>query len=245
MKKLILKILAGVVVLIIVALVAIFFSLNSIVKKGVETVGPQLAKVDVQLKRASLSPMSGKGQLTGLVIGNPEGYKTPSAISVGDVKMALEVSSVFSDTVVVDSVNIQAPEVTLEGSLTGGNNLSKILSNLEAATGGGVKTEKTESAESQKKFIVKDLLIQDGKVHLSATALGGKAYTVPLPVVHLQDIGTSEKGVSAAELSKKIMQSLLANVLKAAQENLSAKDLENMGKGTLDKATQGLKDLFK
>ena len=108
MKKLIVRILIGVVALVLVALVVIFFSLNSIVKKGVETVGPKLTKVDVRLGSAKLSPFSGSGQLTKLFVGNPEGYKTPSAIQVGDVKMGVEVGSLFSNTLAVDEVNIQA-----------------------------------------------------------------------------------------------------------------------------------------
>src|SRR5204863_1175523 len=114
MKKLILRIALGVVILVIVALVVVFFSLNSIVKRGVETVGPKLTQVDMRLKAAELSPLSGNGRLTGLFVGNPQGYQTPSAIQVGDIKVGLQISSVMSDTLVVDQVNIQAPELTFE-----------------------------------------------------------------------------------------------------------------------------------
>src|SRR5689334_10844509 len=144
MKKLIVRILLGVVALGIIALVVVFFSLNSIVKKGVETVGPQITKVDVKLDAANISPFGGSGQLTKFVVGNPEGYKTPSAIQVGDVKVAVKVGSVFSDTIVVDSINIQAPEITLEGTLTG-NNLSKILDNLSSTE----EKEKKEPAAAK------------------------------------------------------------------------------------------------
>src|SRR2546422_1862994 len=91
MKKLIIRIAIAVVGLVVLALVVVFFSLNSIVKKGVETVGPRLTKVDVRLGSAKLSPLSGNGQLTELFVGNPEGYKTPSAIKVGDVKVGVQV----------------------------------------------------------------------------------------------------------------------------------------------------------
>src|ERR1043165_6006064 len=89
MKKLVIRIALGVVILVIVALVVVFFSLNTIVKKGVETVGPKLTQVDMRLKAAELSPLSGNGRLTGLFVGNPQGYQTPSAIQVGDIKVGL------------------------------------------------------------------------------------------------------------------------------------------------------------
>src|SRR4051812_22431848 len=101
MKKWVLRIVIVVAVLVVVALALVFFNLNSIVKKGVETVGPQLTKVDVKLGAAKLSPLNGNGELSKLFVGNPEGYKTPSAIQVGNVKVAVKLRSVLSNTIVV------------------------------------------------------------------------------------------------------------------------------------------------
>ena len=103
--------------------VAIF--LNSIVKKGVETAGPIITKVDVKLGSASISPFSGSAELRKLCVGNPPGYKTDSAIKVEDVSVSLKPMSVFSDKVVIERINIKAPEITLEGTL-GNNNLTTI-----------------------------------------------------------------------------------------------------------------------
>src|SRR3954463_16668372 len=140
MKKIVIRVGMVLALLVVVVLVVVFFSLNSIVKKGVETVGPQLTKVEVRLGAANLSPFSGSGQLTKLFVGNPEGYKTPSAIQLGDIKIGVKVGSVLSDTIIVDEINIQAPEITLEGTLSG-NNLSKILDNLTAASANEPKTK--------------------------------------------------------------------------------------------------------
>ena len=101
MKKWILRAVAAVGVLVVLVLVFVFINLNSVVKKGVETVGPKLTKVDVRLGSANLSPMSGNGELSKLFVGNPEGYKTASAIEVGNVKVGVKLSSALSDTVVI------------------------------------------------------------------------------------------------------------------------------------------------
>jgi len=250
MKKIIIRIALGVVILVIVALVVVFFSLNTIVKRGVETVGPKLTQVDMRLKAAELSPLSGNGRLTGLFVGNPQGYQTPSAIQVGDIKVGLQISSVMSDTLVVDQVNIQAPELTFEGSLAG-NNLSKILANVEAASGGDQTTKKEPSAgKSGKKFYVKDLVVQGGKIHVSVSGLGGTSATLPLPELHLQNIGSKENGVTAAELASQILKPLLASATKVATENVAnlGKGVQSLGKeatGQVDQATKTLKGLFK
>ena len=56
--------------------------LNGIVKKGVETAGPMITKVDVKLDGANISIFSGSADLKGLFVGNPPGYTTDSAIKV-------------------------------------------------------------------------------------------------------------------------------------------------------------------
>src|SRR5258708_37148288 len=165
MKKIIVRLFLIVAVLLIAALVAVFFSLNSIVKKGVETLGPQMTKVEVRLGSADISPLSGSGQLKKLFVGNPEGYKTPSAIQIGSVKVAVKVGSVLSDTIVVDEINIEGPEITLEGTLTG-NNLSKILDNLNAVTGGEKTKTETPPQNNGKKINGKDIHINRGKIRL-------------------------------------------------------------------------------
>jgi uncharacterized protein involved in outer membrane biogenesis len=253
MKKTLIRIVIGLGVLLIVALVVVFFSLNSIVKKGVETVGPQITKVDVKLGSANLSPFGGSGQLSKLFVGNPEGFKTPSAIQVGDVKVKVKIGSVLKDTIVVEEVNIQAPEITLEGGLTG-NNLMKILDNI-SGTEKEQKQEPVAAKKSEKKICVKQLVIDGGKINLSVNGLMvGKSMTVPLPPVHLQNIGSEENGVTSAELAKEIMKPVLASAMEAATKALASggKELQDLGKGvtkgTVDevgKAAKGIGDLFK
>jgi len=253
MKKWILRLGLAVVALVIVGLVVVFFSLNSIVKKGVETVGPKLTQVEIKLGGVNLSPFSGSGQLSDLFVGNPEGYQTPSAIKIGSVKVAVDVGSLMSDTIKIKEINLQAPEITLEGGLSG-NNLSKILANVEAATSAGGSSAPATTpgaAKKSKTFYVQDVVIEGGKINLSTGLLGGKALTVPLPPIHLQNIGTEHLGVTAGELVKQILQPLLQSVVQAAGNAIGnvGKDAAGAVTGEAGKAVnkvgEGLKGLFK
>jgi len=242
MKKWIIRMTIAAVVLLVAGLALTFIFLNSIVKKGVETIGPQLTQVEVRLNRANISPFSGDGQLDGLVVGNPPGYKTPSAIQVGEVKVKVEIGSLLSDVIVLDFVNIQSPEITLEGGLKQ-NNLTKILENLDAATGEAEKKTTEKPAPAGKKIKVKDLVISGAKARVNMTLTGGKTVTVSVPDIHLTNIGADENGVSPAELSQRIIKAMLEGVVK------SAGDVGGVfGKETgeqIKKAGKGLKGLFK
>jgi hypothetical protein len=249
MKKWGVRIVLALLAVVIVVAVIVGMSLNAIVKKAVETIGPQITKVDVKLERARISPFSGKGEIDGLVVGNPPGFKTSNAISLGSASVRVKRSTLFSDPLILHSVSVQGPEITFEGNLSG-NNLSKILANLEESS----TSEKSSPSKSGKKIEVEDFVLQGGKINLNLTIVGSKSATVPLPDIHLTDLGRSSGGLTAAELSQKVLAAVLENTLKAVGSDLgklgpgSAEALKDVGKGAVDeasKAAKGLGDLLK
>jgi len=56
MKKILLSLVVLVLLIVIGGVGYLYYSLNSLVKKAVETVGPTITKTDVRLASASLSP---------------------------------------------------------------------------------------------------------------------------------------------------------------------------------------------
>src|SRR5438477_4262281 len=114
MKKILVRILIGLVVLVVVAALCVHFFLDAAVKRGVETIGPRLTKVEVKLDAVSLSLLSGSGKVKGLVVGNPPGFSTNSAIAARASSLALKPASLLSDKVLVQSINLEGPEIWLE-----------------------------------------------------------------------------------------------------------------------------------
>ena len=126
MKKKLLITGGVIAVLLIVTLVVVGFSLGKIIKTGVETVGPKITGTDMKLDSANLSLLSGSGTLKGFLLGNPQGFKTPSAITAGAVSVGVQPKSLFSDKIHVTHVRVEGAEVTFEGTIGTANNLSKI-----------------------------------------------------------------------------------------------------------------------
>ena len=263
MKKWIVRIVVVLVVLAIVGVVVVGLSLGGAIKKGVETFGPQVAKVDVKLDEVNLSLLSGSGGVKGLVIGNPEGYKTPQAMSVGVASVTVAPSSLLSDKIVVKSIRIEAPQITFEFG-PGGNNLQRIQENLEAYAGGSTVTntpaesKPSSAAKPAKKLQVDEVVITGGKVTLGAAALGGKLIEAPLPEIRLGPLGQGPDGITGAELGKRILSQInkgaiktyTDNLAKAGEEalrNLTSNATNTINKATTDvlnKATKGLGDLL-
>ena len=260
MKKLIIRFIVAIVgVVILIALAAHLF-IDGIIKRGIETIGPRLAKVEIKLQSVSLSFISGSGKITGLIVGNPEGYKTPSAISVGAVSLVLKPRSLLSDKIVISSINVQGPEITFETDLRG-NNLNKILANLNAAPGGAEsqplkanEPAQPKEAKAGRKLQVDDFVISGGKVHVSMTTLGGQAATIPLPEIHLTGLGQGPEGITPAELTKVVLQAIEKSAAQAASGAVGdigkgatalTKDLNKTLSGSAGSITKGIGGLFK
>jgi hypothetical protein len=258
MKKLLKFFIVAVLVLILLAVLGVHFFLDDAIKKGFNTMGPKVTKVDTRLDAVSISIMSGSGKMKGLFIGNPEGYKSPSAIQVGSSSFAVQPGSLLSDKVIVKSVRIEAPEVTLEGDLKG-INLKKLLSNVEETTGSSTnepsKEPKEPAAKAGKKLEVDEFVITGTKLHVTVNlpGVGPKSATVPVPDINLPPLGKGDEGVTVAEVSSVALKALLkasieagekvtADLLKGGQ--FLGNDLGTNTTGTIQKATKGLGDLL-
>ena len=246
------------VLALVAALAAAFFSINTLVKKAVRSAGPLAMKVETRLDGADILPFTGSGKLDGLFVGNPEGFKTPYALKVDSIRVRVNLPSIKTDTLVIPSVRIQAPDIFIEGGLTEKNNLMAINQNIKAFTASGAKApaEKAEKApekpaKESKKVVVKDLLITGAKVHWTSSLTLGQEVLLQLPDIHLQNIGEGTKGVSWSELSNLVLNEILKasgsvsskNLNKAVEqvkEQVKEKGLEN-----LNKAAGGLKGLLK
>ena len=228
------------IVLVVFAVLGSYLFLGTIIKKGVETVGPKITKTDVKLNSVTLSFLSGSGKIKGFVVGNPQGFKSPAAISVGTANLALEPRSLFADKVIVKDISVDAPEITFETDLTAVN-LKKILSNIEESTGGGgekpASTQTNQPAPSQpaesnagKKLEVDNFLIRNAKVHVSVNApvIGQQSANVTIPEIHLTNMGTNADGITAAELSKQVLSAIVEKAVPEAEKVIA--DMTKGGK---------------
>jgi uncharacterized protein involved in outer membrane biogenesis len=240
-----LRVLLVLFILVVVALAIAFLSLDRIVHKSVESVGPAMAKVEVKLKDVDLSPFSGSGKLQGLMVGNPPGYKSPAAIQVGSVAMKVEPRSLMGDKVIVRSLIMEAPEITFEGDLKG-NNLSKILENIQGTEEKPAATKEEQKAKTRK-LQVDDFRLTNAKVHVSSSLLGGKSASVTIPEIHLANLGQGPEGITPAELTKRVLREVIEGTLKSVGGNLGdlTGSLKGAGTNVIDKATKNIGDLLK
>jgi hypothetical protein len=245
-KKIVL-IAVGVILLLVVVLM---LSLGQIIKAGVNTAGPKLAKVPVHLNSVVVNPLTGMVRIKGLVVGNPEGFNTPSAMELNDFKLNIKMSSLFSKAIVIEEILIDAPQITFEKGLKS-SNLSTLQANLTPKDAAAPKTEPAPDAKpaekkAAKKIIIEDFQLNGAKVHVTITALGGKKMTLPLPDIHMKDIGKDSGGASPAEVISETFDAISKAVIDAVASGgaIAGDALKDVG-GAASDAAKGATDAAK
>lgn len=247
--KTLFKVLAGLVVVLAIVLVVGVLNLDKGIKAVVETMGPELTKSSVTLSDVDLSLTSGKGSLRGLVVGNPVGFKTKSAFSLGEISLAIDPASITTDTIIINSIRIISPEITYE-SLKGGTNLDQLQKNVEQAIGsssGGAatKTKGGDEEAAAKKIIIRELTITGGKISYSNPLLGSKPISLPLQPLHLTGIGEKSGGASAGEVVSQVLGAINKGATSAVTNSGALKDTAEQVKKSVKEKLGGWTATFK
>lgn len=229
--KIVLWVLGTVIALAIVAFFVVAFSLGSIVKGGVNHWGPQMTQTKVELGGARISPFSGHGTLSDLVVGNPPGWQSATAFTLHEISIDVVPSSLVSDHVVVKSLVIDQPEITYETKITT-SNLQELVKAIQQS-GGSSGNEGPQARTKEGKPIkieVKSFILKNGKITVIA---GANTAKLDMPTLELQDLGTREGGLTPAQLTTAVAKAITAQVVQAG----ARKAIE---KGVLDKAQDSL-----
>ena len=198
----------------LVVLVVVTFFLGSIVKTWVNRYGPAITKTKVELAGARLSPLTGDGEITGLLIGNPPGWRSDRAVYLGQAELSVVPTSLWGDHIVIKRLVIERPEFVYETRLFS-SNIRDLLKNIEASTGGSEPSSVPARTKSGKpvRLEVRQFVLRDGKVTIGA---GEDAVTVPMPALTLTDLGTKEGGITTNQMAAVVMGQVLDHVLVTA-----------------------------
>ncbi|HXF09771.1 MAG TPA: hypothetical protein VN625_03225 [Desulfuromonadaceae bacterium] len=154
----------------------------------------------------------------------------------------------LSPKIVVRSVKVDAPHITIEGTPKQ-NNLTTIRDNVSGTADKGGPPPQPGAPKAEKKFEVDDFLITGAKVDGTIKILNRDvAINRTLPEIHLTNLGTGPEGITGSELTKRVLNELTQKTLQELE-----KDAANMGAGTLGtnnvdeikSGINGVKKLFK
>ena len=164
-------------------------------------------------------------------------------MKVKSIKVNIDEKSLTKDTIIIDSIEVIAPDITYE-KIKGTDNFKTILANVEKSTSSGKATKEKAEGEKEgegKKLLIRNFIVKDGKVNFSTALLGDKTISANLPDIHLKNIGEKKGGATPAEAVKEIFRSLYAKITSPAVMDVFNKGLKNITEGAkaaVDKAKE-------
>jgi len=251
---------AAIGILAVILIASLLFSLfgDKLIRVAVETGARKALQVDVRLEDISTSLLRGKVDLVNFEIDNPQGYQHESFMKVGHVFMDLNTTSLLSDTVEMEKIQLENIKLVIEQKGTT-NNLKEILNNLPKSESTEPEPEsKPTEEEAGKNFRIKVLEINNIEVKAKLLPIPGRADTVTLRIkpIRLENLGTNEK-IDTAALTAKIITAISKGIAEQGADLLPTDMIGSIGdelgkqgealiEGTKDigkSATDAIKDI--
>lgn len=207
---------AVVVALVVVVLAVVYMQRNAIVKKAIEEVGTYVVMAPVTVEKVKLEPLRGEVELFGLHVGNPEGYKTKEAMSVGRVHVKVDMQSLGSDVMRINLIQVEEPHITVEQGFSS-SNLKQLGENAQRLSSGEEEPATEEEQKAESKMVIDKILVTNAKVGMSAPVLQGKQLDIPLPKVEMNDFGKESEPITTADAINRFIKELYGAILGAGK----------------------------
>lgn len=229
------------------AIYYVLSSLDGMVKTAIETYGSQATETAVLVDSVQIVLKDGSGAIRGLTVGNPQGFATPQAFSLGQVATQIDLKSLSEEVTVIEHIIVQAPEVFFELNEAGKTNLGMLKQNLSSASSGtSASSSANRDSGAEPKFIIRKLLFADGNIHARAVALN-QDYELKLPRIEMSNLG-GKNGATPKQIAEQVLKTLtdrsLAEVQKQGVDQYKAQ-LEDKINQQLEAEKEQINDTLK
>ena len=202
-------------------------NLDSVVMRGISHYGSQMTQARVSVDAVEIRGSDGVGVVRGLLVANPSGFRTPHALTVGRIEVAIDLHTVTDPVVVIKRIVVDAPDVIYEKGAAQ-TNFDAIQHNIARSRG-----DSAGGASNARKLIVDELVIRNATAHASAPLLGGNTVTAQLPDIALHDVGRAQGGITPAQLGELVARAISQRLAAKLGFDRVIKSLGDRVKGLL------------
>jgi hypothetical protein len=192
-------------------------NLDSIVQTAITRLGSEMTGVSVRVDDVAITLADGRGEIGGLVVGNPKGYQGPHAFSLGSILLDIDAAADTKDVVIIRQLTVEAPDIVFDKG-ENASNVEAIQSNIDAYSkthsageGQAQKPANEDDVVSAKRFIVDSLQIRNGKIRFP-----DRDVVIDLPPLSMRDIGKSRGGMTGSEIASIVIKQITQATVSAA-----------------------------
>ena len=233
--------LAALFALVLVMILTLPLWVGCVVKPVANAAVPQLTRTEFNLDGFSFNWYNGRLEISGVKLHNPKEFDQKMAFTLGKVFVDVDMSTIFSDPMVIEKIEVKDVFVSYLDGSHGTNNFDVITANVKDSLGIEAEPEDAKAEAKQesepadasdekggpgRKFIIDDLLIDSVVVQYGAV-------TLPLKMpIHLTAIGRDLGGLNAENAWKEIFSQFWRSLTDIGSALL------NLGSGTVGTASE-------
>jgi len=116
LMKIVKWVVLGIVAVVIIVVLVLYFRLDTIIKRTIETQGTAQLNTQTTLDRASLAIFGGNLSLKDLEIASPQGFTAPKMLTLGNAKVDVSWGELRQDPVHISSIMLDEPKLVIEQS---------------------------------------------------------------------------------------------------------------------------------
>lgn len=194
-------------------------NIDDMIKTEIEQKMTALTKTKVTLSNVDVDFLSGRIAITNFVIGNPKGYISDNLIRLGDVQVKIDIRSLDSNAIIIESIQLNEVNVVIEEKSIGELNIKSLIDTVESA-------DPMPEPVDLLRFRLKAYSVGESTLKLVGGPLAGK--TLFLPAMERQ----SDLGHPISLPLKNVVKTLVQEIMKGVLKE---------GKGVVKQSiTQGL-----
>jgi uncharacterized protein involved in outer membrane biogenesis len=217
MKKFII---IGVIVAAFLAAAFIIITLSNlgpIIKRAVNTYGPEMTKTEVRLGDVGVSLIAGTATMKDFHLGNPDGFTSKEALAVPSISVAFDRASLTQETLVIEKIELLRPIIIFE-KRGRTDNFKTITENIGRSGGERDTTARGKDQGNRKgtKLLIREFIIRDGQLTVLVPGPSGRTLNATLPDIHLTNIGADRSGAAPPEIFGQIFGALYGKIISTS-----------------------------
>ena len=227
------KLLSVMAILLLLVGAGVYFlssNLDGLVRRAIETAGTQALGTSVRVQSVSINLAAGSATLSGFSIHNPQGFSNQDMMRFDELQLALDISSLRSDVIRINSIRSVNPFVLYEVQ-DGRTNLNAVLDRLPA------REPSAEGAGPDPVLAIDEMVINGIQGSVQADIL-------PRPLtVNLGNFTIPPVQGTPPELARQIARPLLTQLARNAAGALQSAAAAVVEQELRDRADQGLQEV--
>jgi len=215
MKKLILlaDTLGLIALFIACAALAFLLGFAPVTLHAINTWGPAVTETEVRLGDVDIGLFDGEATFKDIYIGSPQGFSVPKLLSAGTVFVRFDITTFFSDPLIIDRIEINSTDIAYE-KIGRTDNFKTLLQNMGLSSaaaqppGSGAATAASQKGlQKSRGIVIRDLVIRQAMVTVHMSSRGSNTLSITVPELHLDNIGGSS-GAQPAEVARQVLAAL-------------------------------------